>query len=106
MLIPGDIISIKLGNIVLADARLLEGDPLKIDQPSLTGDKVFFGSTEKQWEIEVVVVATDVHTFFGKATHLFNSATNIGHFQNSIDPCHLRDDVKKRARDIIANFID
>ena len=32
MLIPGDIISIKLGDIVLADARLLEGDPLKIDQ--------------------------------------------------------------------------
>lgn len=29
---PGDIISIKLGDIVPADARLLEGDPLKIDQ--------------------------------------------------------------------------
>ncbi|MBA0758675.1 hypothetical protein Gotri_021653, partial [Gossypium trilobum] len=65
MLIPGDIISIKLGDVVLADARLLEGDPLKIDQSTLTG-----------------------------------------HFQNSIDLCHLRDDVKKRAQDIIANFID
>lgn len=31
-LVPGDIISIKLGDIVPADARLLEGDPLKIDQ--------------------------------------------------------------------------
>lgn len=29
---PGDIISIKLGDIIPADARLLEGDPLKIDQ--------------------------------------------------------------------------
>lgn len=29
---PGDIISIKLGDIVPADARLLEGDALKIDQ--------------------------------------------------------------------------
>lgn len=32
VLVPGDIISIKLGDIVPADARLLEGDPLKIDQ--------------------------------------------------------------------------
>jgi hypothetical protein len=32
VLVPGDIISIKLGDIVAADARLLEGDPLKIDQ--------------------------------------------------------------------------
>lgn len=32
LLVPGDIISIKLGDIVPADARLLNGDPLKIDQ--------------------------------------------------------------------------
>ena len=32
ILVPGDIISIKLGDIVPADARLLDGDPLKIDQ--------------------------------------------------------------------------
>jgi H+-transporting ATPase len=35
ILVPGDIISIKLGDIIPADARLLEGDPLKIDQASL-----------------------------------------------------------------------
>jgi H+-transporting ATPase len=35
ILVPGDIISIKLGDIVPADARLLEGDPLKIDQVGL-----------------------------------------------------------------------
>lgn len=32
VLVPGDIISIRLGDIIPADARLLEGDPLKIDQ--------------------------------------------------------------------------
>lgn len=32
VLVPGDVVSIKLGDIVPADARLLEGDPLKIDQ--------------------------------------------------------------------------
>lgn len=42
ILVPGDIISIKLGDIVPADARLLEGDPLKIDQRTV-GMKCFQG---------------------------------------------------------------
>ncbi|KAK1391328.1 hypothetical protein POM88_010384 [Heracleum sosnowskyi] len=32
VLVPGDIINIKLGDIIPTDARLLQGDPLKIDQ--------------------------------------------------------------------------
>ncbi|TKY73078.1 ATPase 8 [Spatholobus suberectus] len=91
ILVPGDVISIKLGDIVPADARLLEGDPLKIDQSALTGEslpvtrnpgeEVFSGSTCKQGEIEAVVIATGVHTFFGKAAHLVDSTNNVGHFQ-------------------------
>ncbi|CAL5367394.1 unnamed protein product [Camellia sinensis] len=38
VLVPGDVVSIKLGDIIPADARLLEGDPLKIDQSALTGE--------------------------------------------------------------------
>ncbi|KAE9600547.1 putative proton-exporting ATPase [Lupinus albus] len=91
ILVPGDIISIKLGDIVPADARLLEGDPLKIDQSALTGEslpvtknpgnEVFSGSTVKQGEIEAIVIATGVHTFFGKAAHLVDSTNQVGHFQ-------------------------
>ncbi|CAN4086088.1 unnamed protein product [Withania somnifera] len=91
VLVPGDIISIKLGDIIPADARLLEGDPLKIDQSALTGeslpvtkgpgDGVYSGSTCKQGEIEAVVIATGVHTFFGKAAHLVDSTNQVGHFQ-------------------------
>lgn len=91
ILVPGDIVSIKLGDIVPADARLLEGDPLKIDQSALTGeslpvtknpgDEVYSGSTCKQGEIEAVVIATGVHTFFGKAAHLVDSTNQVGHFQ-------------------------
>lgn len=36
ILVPGDIVSIKLGDIIPADARLLDGDPLKIDQVPLS----------------------------------------------------------------------
>ncbi|KAK8618667.1 hypothetical protein V6N13_132651 [Hibiscus sabdariffa] len=91
ILVPGDIISIKLGDIIPADARLLEGDPLKIDQSALTGeslpvtkrtgDEVFSGSTCKHGEIEAVVIATGVNSFFGKAAHLVDSTEVVGHFQ-------------------------
>ncbi|KAL8152478.1 hypothetical protein V2J09_010238 [Rumex salicifolius] len=91
ILVPGDVVSIKLGDIVPADARLLEGDPLKIDQAALTGeslpvtknpgDHVFSGSMCKQGEIEVVVIATGGNTFFGKAAHLVDNTGQAGHFQ-------------------------
>ncbi|KAK6944552.1 hypothetical protein RJ641_025654 [Dillenia turbinata] len=91
ILVPGDIISIKLGDIIPADACLLEGDPLKVDQSALTGEslpvtknpseEVFSGSTCKQGETEAVVISTGVHTFFGKAAHLVDSTNQVGHFQ-------------------------
>ncbi|KAH7661921.1 P-type ATPase subfamily IIIA protein [Dioscorea alata] len=87
ILVPGDIISVKLGDIIPADARLLEGDPLKIDQSALTGeslpvtkgpsDGVYSGSTCKQGEIEAIVTATGVHSFFGKAAHLVDSTNQV-----------------------------
>ncbi|XP_054782343.1 plasma membrane ATPase-like [Prosopis cineraria] len=95
VLVPGDVISIKLGDIIPADARLLEGDPLKIDQSALTGeslpvtknpsDEIFSGSTVKQGEIEAIVIATGVHTFFGKAAHLVDSTNQVGHFQKVLN---------------------
>ncbi|BBH00345.1 H(+)-ATPase 11, partial [Prunus dulcis] len=78
-------------SILVPDARLLDGDPLKIDQSALTGeslpvtkgpgDSVYSGSTCKQGEIEAVVIATGVHTFFGKAAHLVDTTNQQGHFQ-------------------------
>ncbi|KAF5811052.1 putative P-type H(+)-exporting transporter [Helianthus annuus] len=91
ILVPGDVISVKLGDIIPADARLLEGDPLKIDQSALTGESlpvskhpgasVYSVSTCKQGEIDAVVIATGVHTFFRKAAHLVDSTNQVGHFQ-------------------------
>ncbi|KAL5698609.1 P-type H(+)-exporting transporter [Ranunculus cassubicifolius] len=91
ILVPGDIVSIKLGDIIPADARLLEGDPLKIDQSALTGeslpvtkktgDEVFSGSTCKHGEIEAVIIATGAYSFFGRAANLVDSTEVVGHFQ-------------------------
>lgn len=95
ILVPGDIISVKLGDIIPADCRLLDGDALKIDQSALTGeslpvtknpgDEVYSGSTVKQGELEAVVIATGVHTFFGKAAHLVDSTNQVGHFQKVLN---------------------
>ncbi|KAK2450358.1 plasma membrane ATPase [Trifolium repens] len=73
------------------DREELEGDALSVDQSALTGeslpatknpsDEVFSGSTVKKGEIEAVVIATGVHTFFGKAAHLVDSTNQVGHFQ-------------------------
>ena len=61
-LVPGDVIRVRLGDIVPADARLLEGDPIEVDQSALTGESlpatrkpgeaVFSGSIIRQGEID------------------------------------------------------
>lgn len=57
----------------------LTGESLPVSKNP--GDGVYSGSTCKQGEIEAVVIATGVHTFFGKAAHLVDSTTHVGHFQ-------------------------
>lgn len=92
-LVPGDVISFKLGNIIPADCRLIaiEGE-VSIDQAALTGeslpvnkavgDEVFSGSTCKQGEGEAIVIGTGPNTFFGRAAKLVGSANDeIGHLQ-------------------------
>ena len=39
-LVPGDVIRLRLGDIVPADARLLAGDPVQVDQSALTGESL------------------------------------------------------------------
>ncbi|GMH00117.1 hypothetical protein Nepgr_001956 [Nepenthes gracilis] len=87
ILVPEDLINIKLGDIVPADARLLEGDPLKIDQATITGvslpftenpgDETFAGPNCKQGKIEAVVMATGIYTLYGKAAHLVDSIWSL-----------------------------
>lgn len=75
-LVPGDVVRIRLGDIVPADARLLEGDPIEIDQSALTGESlpatrkpgeaIFSGSIVRQGETDAIIYATGTKTYFGK----------------------------------------
>ena len=93
-LVPGDVIRLRLGDIVPADARLLEGDPVEVDQSALTGESlpvtrksgeaVFSGSIIRQGEIEALVYATGANTYFGKTAQLVQEAHTVSHFQRAV----------------------
>lgn len=93
-LVPGDVIRIRLGDVIPADARLIEGDYLSVDQAALTGESlpvskavdevVFSGSAVKQGEMVAVVTAIGSETFFGRTAKLVGSAGNVSHFQKAV----------------------
>lgn len=91
-LVPGDMVSFKIGDIVPADCRLTEAINVSIDQAALTGeslpqskkegDQCFSGSTCKQGEAEGVVICTGPNTFFGRAASLVGQDDDTtGHLQ-------------------------
>jgi len=82
-----DLVSACAPPVVLQSA--LTGESLPVTKEA--GDCVYSGSTCKQGELDAVVIATGVHTFFGKAAHLVDSTHNEGHFQKvsaSFCPAH------------------
>jgi len=93
-LVPGDVIRLRLGDIVPADVRLLEGDPVEVDQSALTGeslpishkagDAVFAGSIIRQGEIGAMVYGTGENTYFGKTAQLVQEARTVSHFQRAV----------------------
>jgi H+-transporting ATPase len=93
-LVPGDVIRMRLGDIVPADVRLLDGDPVEVDQSALTGESLpierksgeaaFSGSIIRQGEIGAMVYATGANTFFGKTAQLVQAAHTISHFQKAV----------------------
>ena len=93
-LVPGDVIRLRLGDIVPADARLLDGDPIEVDQSALTGESlpatrkpgeaIFSGSIVRQGEIGALVYATGARTYFGKTAELVQEAHTVSHFQRAV----------------------
>jgi H+-transporting ATPase len=93
-LVPGDLVRLRLGDIVPADARLCAGEPIEVNQAALTGaslpvarhagEGVYSGSIVTLGEIAAVVTATGPHTYFGKTAQLVESAHTVSHFQRAV----------------------
>jgi H+-transporting ATPase len=93
-LVPGDLIRLRLGDIVPADAELVQKADLEVDQSALTGEslpikrrfgeKVFSGSIIRQGESDALVAATGSDTLFGHTAKLVQSAHSVSHFQQAI----------------------
>jgi H+-transporting ATPase len=93
-LVPGDLIHLRLGDIVPADTRLLLESPISVDQSALTGeslpvthdsgDAIFSGSIIKQGETDGLVYATGASTYFGKTAQLVEEAATPSHFQRAV----------------------
>ena len=82
-LVPGDIVRVRMGDIIPADVKLLS-DVLKVDQSALTGesmdvskapgDVLSSGSIVRRGEGNGVVMLTGAKTFFGRTTELVQEA--------------------------------
>jgi H+-transporting ATPase len=95
-LVPGDIVKLKIGDIVPADVQLLEGDYLLIDQSALTGESLpvsreineiaFANTIVKQGEMLAVVFGTGSQTRFHTVVALVVQAQlqARSHFQRMV----------------------
>jgi H+-transporting ATPase len=93
-LVPGDIVRIRLGDIVPADVKLMKGDYLLADESALTGESLpvekhvsdiaYAGAIVRQGEMDAYVVATGISSFFGKTTKLVGEAKTVSHFQKAV----------------------
>ena len=93
-LVPGDVLRLRLGDIIPSDVKLTEGDYLSVDQSALTGESLpvdkkagdvgYAGSVAKQGEMVALVTATGSNTYFGKTARLVSSAKSVSHFQKAV----------------------
>ncbi len=93
-LVPGDVIRLRLGDIIPADVKLVDGDYLSVDQSALTGESLpvnksageiaYSGSIAKQGEMVALVTGTGANTFFGRTASLVQTAGAASHFQKAV----------------------
>ncbi len=93
-LVPGDVIRLRLGEIIPADIKLFEGEFLSVDQSALTGESLpvnkkvgeiaYSGSVVKQGEMVGLVTGTGSNTYFGRTAKLVQAAGAVSHFQKAV----------------------
>jgi H+-transporting ATPase len=93
-LVPGDVVRIRLGDVMPADLRVLDEVSLELDQSALTGeslavtrglgDALYSGSVLVRGEGDAVVYATGASSYMGETTALVETAGTVSHFQRAV----------------------
>jgi H+-transporting ATPase len=81
-LVPGDVVRLRLGEIVPADVTLIEGDYISIDQAALTGESL--PVTKKVGDTAYSGSIAKQGTFFGRTAKLVATAGAKSHSQQAV----------------------
>lgn len=94
ILVPGDIIRLRLGDVIPADVKIIEGDYLECDESALTGesmavekkllDEAYSGSVITRGEVTAVATKTGMNTYFGRTAKLVEEAKTKSHFEKAV----------------------
>lgn len=92
-LVPGDIVRVRAGDFVPADAKIIIGS-VDVDQSALTGesrqiskspnDPLYSGTVIAEGEATAVITSTGPNTYFGRTTQLVQSARPKLHVEEVI----------------------
>jgi len=93
-LVPGDVVRVRLGDVMPADLRVLDEVSLEVDQSALTGeslavtrgvgDALYSGSVLVRGEGNAIVYATGASSYMGETTALVETAGTVSHFQRAV----------------------
>lgn len=93
-LVPGDIVRLRLGDIIPADVQLISGDYLECDESMLTGESLpvekhvletsYSGAIVSRGEMDAVVISTGTETYFGKTAKMVEEGQSRSHFEKAV----------------------
>jgi H+-transporting ATPase len=94
LIVPGDVLRLRIGDIVPADCKVIESESLEADESPITGeslpvsknngDLAYSGSVIKRGEATVMVFATGTNTLYGKTAEIVASASPVSHLEGVV----------------------
>jgi len=94
-LVPGDVLLLRGGDIVPADAKLFDGKTLELDESVLTGESlpvekgvdelIYSSSLVSRGEMQALIVETGDGTFFGRTASLAEEKPGVSHFERGVN---------------------